>query len=354
VTGWGLRHTPLDAVELDEPAAGALIPWVRNERLDGPLIRALDAGAITLPAAQADQARSQHLEAQHRALACEAMALGALEILQGAGVAAWVLKGPAAAHLDYPDPALRSFVDVDLLLERADLLVAVRALEAEGFGRSEPDSARWWERRYARTIVLRSPERIELDLHAAIVDSYFGVRLDHATLFALGHDRIILGGAEVRALAPPARLLASAYAATISWGPQLRLLRDVGHQLVVSQVDWAAAAELARAADGEAVVAAAIVRAAEVTGFGPEHPAVQWAAQLTPSRRVAEALALVATVPAAGWTAAARSALAALGPLDRTLFIVGVTTHALRHRGERGRTLADQVRRGSRVLRGAP
>ncbi|MGK2949785.1 MAG: nucleotidyltransferase family protein [Acidimicrobiales bacterium] len=354
VTGWGLRHEPLAPVVLDDPAAGALLPWARNERLDGALVAAVAAGAIALPDAAADQARAQHLEAQHRALACEAMALGAVDALERAGIAPWILKGPAAAHLDYPDPALRSFVDVDLLVARRHLLGAVRALEEDGFVRSEPDSARWWERRFARTIVLRSPEGIELDLHAAIAETYFGVRLDHGTLLALGHDPVDLGGREVRALTAPARLLASAYAATLSRGPQLRLLRDVGHLLAVTEVDWEAAVALARPADGEAVLAAAIERAAAETGLDPQHPAVTWARAVVPPPHVAEALALVETVPSTGWTAAARSILPALGPVDRALFLTGVTAHALRHRGQRNRSLVQQLRRGSRLLGRTP
>jgi hypothetical protein len=350
VAGWGLRQTPLEPAVLDAHEASSLLLWTRNERLDGALVGAVAASDVTLPEAAADQARAQHLEAQHRALACEAMALGALDVLGGADVEAWILKGPAVAHLDYPDPAQRSFVDVDLLVARTELLGAVHALEGAGFVRSEPPWARWWERRYARTIVLRSPEGVELDLHAAIVDSYFGVRLDHLALLGPEPDWVTLGGREVRALAAPARLLAAAYAATISWGPQLRLLRDLGYLLTVSQVDWTAAAEIARPADGEAVIAAAIDRCAHETGIDPHHPAVVWARDVEAPEHVTEALALVATVPSTGWTAAARSILPALGPANRAMFLAGVTAHALRHRSERNRTLTQQLRRGSRLF----
>jgi hypothetical protein len=53
--------------------------------------------------------------------------------LTGAGLDPIVLKGPALAHLIYPEPALRTFGDLDLLVRERDVAPTHRALLAQGF-----------------------------------------------------------------------------------------------------------------------------------------------------------------------------------------------------------------------------
>ena len=53
--------------------------------------------------------------------------------LVDAGLDPIVLKGPALGQIVYPEPALRPFGDLDLLLRERDVLAAHRALLAQGF-----------------------------------------------------------------------------------------------------------------------------------------------------------------------------------------------------------------------------
>ena len=42
--------------------------------------------------------------------------LTVIDLLTASAVDVRILKGSAVAHLDYPDPALRSFIDLDILV----------------------------------------------------------------------------------------------------------------------------------------------------------------------------------------------------------------------------------------------
>jgi hypothetical protein len=56
-----------------------------------------------------------------------------VSVLQWSGIRSLVLKGPAIAHLVYPDPALRSFGDLDLMIRERDMPAAHRLLLRLGF-----------------------------------------------------------------------------------------------------------------------------------------------------------------------------------------------------------------------------
>lgn len=55
------------------------------------------------------------------------------DALRTAGIPYLVLKGPILAHTVYPEPAMRTMLDLDLLLHDADLERAMKALEEIGY-----------------------------------------------------------------------------------------------------------------------------------------------------------------------------------------------------------------------------
>ena len=67
------------------------------------------------------------------------------------------LKGIAIAELDHADPDERMFGDADLLMRRADYGAALAALTSAGFVRAQPAVHGWWEQRFGKAIVFRSP-----------------------------------------------------------------------------------------------------------------------------------------------------------------------------------------------------
>ena len=66
------------------------------------------------------------------------------------GVEHRVLKGSALAHLDYDDPALRSFGDNDVLVRSTQFDAAVAALTDRRAPRKFPEARPGFDRRSAR------------------------------------------------------------------------------------------------------------------------------------------------------------------------------------------------------------
>ncbi len=113
---------------------------IKHERIPGLLVRAILDGALAATPEQTEEAVLAHRASMVTALALEATLIRTAAVLQGAGIDYRVLKGTGVAHLDYPDPSLRSFGDVDLLVRSSQFDAAVEALVAVGHRRrfSEP------------------------------------------------------------------------------------------------------------------------------------------------------------------------------------------------------------------------
>jgi len=350
---------PRGSATVDERELGELVGWAAQERLDGLLWNALMSGELVVggehdadgaPRGVDDDvqrdgrsyalARETHLTNLKASLAAEATAAVSITALRGAGIDAFLFKGLANAHLDYADPALRNFFDADLLVRRADLAEAIETLLAVGFTRAAPPLRKRWEHRFARAVELRSPEGVELDLHAALATGYFGEILDHDAL-RVEPESVGLGPAQCAAFGPAARLLISCYAIVLSRGPGLRLYRDLAQQLIGTEADWRAAARLA--GDGDAVIAEALLRLNR--RFGVDHEAVEWARGISPSPTARKALSYARAAEQQGWSADARSTMLALTPAERVRFVAGIIAPSRSSLDARRRTLVSHVTR---------
>ncbi|MBN1661110.1 MAG: nucleotidyltransferase family protein [Anaerolineae bacterium] len=121
------------------------------------------AGAGTaLPPALHDELRRDFAATAARVMAAKHPAAAALRALADAGVPAIVLKGPAAGAF-YPNPALRSYVDLDLLVPRPLVDRAEAALAAEGYraAKSKP-----WALEYGYDLpMVGPPGEIAVEIH---------------------------------------------------------------------------------------------------------------------------------------------------------------------------------------------
>jgi hypothetical protein len=296
-------------------------------------------------------ARTAHLGALRVALACEATAVEVTQVLRAAGLQVWLHKGVAVAHLDHPDPGLRTFADTDVLVARRDLQRAVAALESARFVRAKPAHYPWWERRFLRGVGMVSPDGVEVDLHASLVVGWFGERLDHAALRGLGTDALELGGVQCSALGAAGRFLAACYAAELSRGPGRRYLRDLAQLILVTECDWRAAVRVARVGEGDIVIARAVVRAWDSLGLDPLHPVMWWASEVRASPTAARALQLAVAGLRDEWRADAKSSLLAYGPFDSARFLAGIAYPSRAVRDERGWSVRDEARRAAAFLK---
>lgn len=324
--------TQLDAAHLDAPAIDA----ASYHRVLGVLTEAVRDGRVRATPAVVEELLARHREALLTCLAAEETALLAIDTLTAAGVDHRVLKGPAVAHLDESDPARRHFGDADVLVPRRALPLALRALRSAGFARIEPALRRGWERRFAKSVVLRAPNGGELDLHLTLTDGWYGAVVDLDGVWAAPPSEFALGGTTVRALPPQGRLVHAAYHTALGAHAGLRTVRDVALLTTASGATWQAGVDLATRWRSTQVLAAAVRTAWATLHLDPGHPAIRWAAEMTPSDEDRRRLAAYARDDGFAWANIARTTLPALDRLDRLRYIVGVavpSAASLRHRG---------------------
>lgn len=285
---------------LDDPSWAALMAGARTHRLTGLLHAATADGALPATVAQKAEARAVHRRSLLRVLALERELIAVCTLLGDADVPTRVLKGSAVAHLDYRDPAVRSFVDLDVLVRAADIERAVGALSAAGFRRTLAEPRPGFDRRFDKGMTLVAPQGYELDLHRTFVLGPWGVVMDPDRLWDDGQE-LDLGAASLRALARPHRFVHACYHAALGdWPLRLGSLRDVAEML--RGLDEAAIGDIAARWGVEAIVAAAVADTYRLLGLDGgrldgDRPdghggLARWAREYVPSRRHESWLAL--------------------------------------------------------------
>jgi hypothetical protein len=274
---------PFPSAPLSEEDWTALLTAAKCHRLLGPLRAAADAGALPVTSSQRTAARGVHRAVLLRVLSLEQHLVSVHALLAGAGVECRVLKGSAYAHLDYPEPALRSFVDLDLLFRPADIARAVPVLESAGFARTLAEPRPGFDERFDKGMTLRSPAGFEIDLHRTFVLGPWGVRVNIDDLWDQG-AKFTIGDHVLTALSAQNRFLHACYHAALGdWPLRLGSLRDVaqlvpasGHESLIDR---------ARSWGVQAVVAAAVADSTRLLGIAPTGVLREWAAAYVPTRR---------------------------------------------------------------------
>lgn len=258
LAGYGLPG----AVPLpDDPPDGAtwraVLDLATAERTIPLLATAIADGALRVSERQAAQARARHEQAMRLCVLLERALLDTTAGLERAGVRFRVLKGPAVAHLDYPNPALRAFGDVDLLVAAADYDRAIDHLQASGARRRYTEVRPGFDRRWGKGACLVAADGTELDIHRTFVAGPFGLTVDLDELFA-HTEPVTIGGRTIPALDRTGRFLHACFHASLGdRSARLVALRDVAQLILNSDLDcdevlaravhWRADAVVARA-----------------------------------------------------------------------------------------------------------
>ena len=172
-----------EPVAAEDPAG--LVDAAVAHRVVGAAVRALDTKRLVLPATQEQALRdAEMVGALRSALMRRELDLIAEPLSGALETPPIVLKGPAIADRFYPDPRLRSFADLDLLVPRTRLDEAVAALEGlgyeervelrEGFGAIHGHDVHV-SRKIGR-------HRADVELHWRVGDDVLGKVLTHETL----------------------------------------------------------------------------------------------------------------------------------------------------------------------------
>lgn len=325
----------------------ALCARVEQERIAGFLATAIHDGAWPATAEQRDQATEMHTAAAVTALLLERQLLEVADLFEGAGVQYRVLKGPAHAHLLYPEPTVRSFGDLDLLVPSPQIEAAIQLLTEGGGERRFAEPRPGFDRKFSKGACIRLPNGWEVDLHRTFVAGPFGLTIDLHRLFERS-DSFVLGGKTLPALAPEERLLDACYHAVLAHRPpRLVALRDIAQMANDESGDSDLVCELARSWKGEVVLSHALAVAWDRLGLTHSTPLTRWAAQHSANRSARRRLNV--------YTGARRSyagqAIAALrvipGFRDKVAYGLAI---ALPKRAPDRAPAVTRWRRGARVL----
>ncbi|MBA2437584.1 MAG: nucleotidyltransferase family protein [Acidimicrobiia bacterium] len=292
----------------------------RDDRTIGLLSQAIAEGSFAATPEQAEAAYDVHAEAMGLAVVLERVMLDVVDLLNGAGIDHRVLKGSAVAHLVYPDPSLRPFGDVDLLVPAHHVDRAVATLVDAGYLRERPQLRPGFDRRFAKSVSFTSPHGLPVDLHRTLAAGRFGLTLAADDLFD-SSAVLVLAGRRLAALAADERFLHACYHAALgSSVPPVLALRDIAQMLLTSDVDLTGVQRRCQAWRGQAVLARAVVLAWETLALADSVPLVVWARSYQPS--ASERWVLRAhTVQRSGGTQALTALAAIRGNQDKVAFL---------------------------------
>ena len=278
------------------PGGPRLTACARNVSWDELMLEAIDERAVPIIASairsglldvspvQEDAIASAHEDLMRSCVLLERATLEVSEQLEDTGVEFRLLKGPAVAHLDYPDPSWRAFGDVDVLVRSSGYEDAVDALDRAGARRRSAEVRPGFDRRFGKGVCMTLPDGIQVDVHRTLASGPFGLTIDLDALFS-GDDVVVLGGQAVPVLTREHRFLHACYHAALGDAiPRVVALRDIAQLLLTTDLDFDRACAVADGWRSGIVVAHAI--SATWERFGLERSGASlWADTYDSTRR---------------------------------------------------------------------
>ena len=244
VASHGLGPVPTAPLEISPELLPAVLARVDAERLVGLLDQALADGALVADDDSAQAVGEAAVRAHAWSLLVERHHLEVHRTLDAAGIEHRFLKGPTVAHRFYDHPGLRPFRDVDVLVHSEDLDRSAAVLQTHGHQRPIPQLIPGFDRRYGKSVDVRTADGVEVDIHRTLASGPFGVAsLD--PLWARPAATVIVGGDGLPALDPTAAFVHACVHAVTGARTVTSSLRDVA----------AAAPADAEASDLEALAA---------------------------------------------------------------------------------------------------
>jgi len=293
--------------------------FVRSDRIAGLAASAIAAGELHVESAELAKVHDDWHAALKACVIIEALLVRLAARLDDLSARWAVSKGAAIGHLDFDDPVMRCFGDIDVVIHPDDWDRVVRAF-------SRPADHRRATRRFTRLYgkgETVSIDGMELDLHRRFAVGRFGVRSVMGDCFE--HlDSFVLAGRSIPALDAPFRLLHACFHAVLGGSPGLRAHRDVaqialGHGDQTVERAWLAADRWGVSA----VVARAVIDTWLLLQLRTDHPVMQRALRTQISDADRSVLDLFRDNPS--FRAQAMTAFGALRWRDRPGFIAAAT-----------------------------
>lgn len=287
----GLPGTLVDVGPGLSPEWGTVVRAAHREGLAGLVLSAAQQGRLELPSLVRRQLVNAHARAMLQVLLLERLLIQVVEVLDGSGVETRVLKGSAVARLDYANPSLRPFGDVDLLVPSERVDSAVAALERWGCRRRSTGLGATFDGRWGKSVTMVSPDGLEIDLHRTLAGGRFGALVDVDDLWS-DPDPLDVAGTRLLALGAEARLLHASYNAALGNARGAGLpLRDVAEMALYGQWEASRLRAMVHRWRGEAVLATAVRDAWQVLEIQDVTALSVWAHRYESPPDVARALA---------------------------------------------------------------
>jgi Uncharacterised nucleotidyltransferase len=216
---------------------------VMAQGLAGLFSASAAAGLIEIDADMAGRLQRQLDAEAIRAVQLEGELLRLTDALDHLG--AVVLKGAVLAHAAYPDPLLRPFTDLDVLVPGDRVAHAISVFATYGYERTQPEPVPRYDARVGKAVTLRHPGGVVIDLHRTLAAGNAGEVIDVHGLVA-ARRQIAIGSHTVPAQSWEAHLVECGLHAVVGDGLARPLsLRDIAEVAHHPSLDPAAAAELA-------------------------------------------------------------------------------------------------------------
>ena len=268
----------------------ALMARALDERAVPILASAVAHGLIGATEAQREQLSLAHESAMRSCLYLEQSTLAVAREMHDAGVDFRLLKGPAVARLDYPDPSWRGFGDIDVLVRSSHYEAAVRAMISIGGRRRSAEVRPGFDRRFGKGVCVVLSDGVQVDVHRTLASGPFGLTIRLDDLFA-GQDVVTFGGQRLPVLSREHRLAhACMHAALGDAAPRLVALRDIAQLLLATDVDFDATRAACARWRATAVLAYAINAAWHTLELTPD-PVSSWASEYVADRYERRSLA---------------------------------------------------------------
>jgi hypothetical protein len=252
-------------------------------------------GALPTTDGQRLAVMEAHAESMGGCLMLESTLLGLVGSFKDAGMPVAVLRGVAAAHLEYADPSVRPFGDIDLLIPPGLVEQTAPVLAAAGL---TPDPRSVLEGRWdSPGLAFIADHQLEIDLYEHVIG---GPLVATIPAIELWHELSVfeLAGTPVSTLSPEIRLISACLRASVGPSPRLISLRDVVELVLGGLVDVSRVHQLAQEWSVRAVLAAAISQAWQAFALADVVALSNWAQRYRPSPAESELIAAYRQPPA--------------------------------------------------------
>ena len=273
IARYGLPGNTVAEIEVDERLFVDLI----EQRLMPLTAAALIDGSARATKEQTEAIHVRWREELLASVVLEAQLIDIADLFDEQGIRWLVTKGSALAHLDYPEPSMRTFGDIDVVVHSEDWLLTIGCLTRAGLTRPSAAYGDRFDASFGKGATFTTASGLEVDLHLRFAVGRFGVTARMEEVFE-HPSSFHLGGRSVPALSPEHRLIHACYHAVLGGFPSLRSFRDIAQLLSASHVDWEAAREVASRWQAMTVLASALKMTDIFLELEVDHPALRWAA----------------------------------------------------------------------------